>query len=70
MKNILSYKPGTKFFGKEILEWAQYQIDHNTSKRKQGQKIMNRFSNLNPNCEYKIYSDWYFRFNSFIIIKA
>lgn len=70
MKNILSYKPGTKFSGKEILEWAKYQIDHNTSRRKQGQKIINRFSNLKQDCEYEIHSDWHFRYNSFNIVKA
>lgn len=70
MKNILSYKAGTKFFGKEILDWEQYQIDHNASKRRQGQKIMNRFPNLKPDCEYIVHSDGHFRFNSFNIVKV
>lgn len=35
MKNILSYKSGTLFYGKEIKEWIRYQIENETSHYKE-----------------------------------
>lgn len=35
MKNILSYKSGTLFSGKEIKEWIRYQIENETSHYKE-----------------------------------
>lgn len=46
MRNILSYKPGTKFSGKEILNWANFQVKHHTSHYKQGRKILHCFGNI------------------------
>lgn len=56
MKNILSYKYGTVFTGAEILEWAQYQVDHYTSHHQQGNTILNRYGKtLKPDKRYHIY---------------
>lgn len=54
MKNILSFIPGTKFSGKEILDWANYQIVNQTSHYKQGCRVMERFWNLQPDRKYII----------------
>ena len=40
MKNILSYQNGTIFTGKEIIDWANYQVNNKTSKSKYGLRIM------------------------------
>lgn len=45
MKNIISYKIGTKFSGKEIKEWINYHINNKTSHTKQAQ-CMKKFLNL------------------------
>ena len=44
-RNILSCKPGTRFYGKEIKEWIKWHIDHETSKQKIA-KQMERFLNI------------------------
>lgn len=54
MKNILSYKRGSLFSGKEILEWAYYQIKNNTSHKKQANMILKYFPNISPNHYYLI----------------
>lgn len=54
MKNILSYEYGTKFTGKEIHEWAQFQIKNNTSHVKYAKIILKRFKNLKPEKLYSI----------------
>lgn len=46
MKNILSFKPGTKISGQEILDWANFQVEHQTSHFKQGCRILKYFGNL------------------------
>lgn len=48
MRNILSYVPGTKFSGFEILQWAKFQVSHKTSHMKQGAHIIRRFGNIKP----------------------
>ena len=53
MKNILSYKD-TKFTGKEILEWAHYQVDNQTSHAKQGARILKYFHNIHLDRMYSI----------------
>ena len=53
MKNILSYQ-NREFSGKEILEWAQYQVDNNTSHSKQGARILKYFNNLHLDRMYLI----------------
>ena len=54
MRNILSYVPGTKFNGLEILQWAKFQINHKTSHMKQGAYIIRRFGNIKPERLYTI----------------
>ena len=58
MKNILSYKPGSTFSGEEIIRWANYQINNNTSHKKQGLDIVNRFNNISHNKQYKIVTSY------------
>ena len=59
MKNILSYKPGTHFSGKEILDWAKYQIENKTSHYAQGKRVMRLYGKtLNPNRSYVIHSSY------------
>ena len=43
-KNILSYKSYTIFTGKEINDWIQYQIEHETSKARIAQKMQRHFT--------------------------
>ena len=54
MRNILSYVPGTQFSGKEILDWAKYQVANETSHEDSGRVILEKFSNLVPNRMYTI----------------
>lgn len=58
MKNILSYQPLTTFSGEEILNWANFQIQNETSHKKQGQRILDRFYNLNKNRKYYVKSSF------------
>lgn len=59
MKNILSFKPGTKFLGKEILDWARYQVENKTSHWKQGVKILSMYGNtLKPDRKYYVSSSY------------
>ncbi len=44
MKNILSYQPGTIFSGKEILDWAYFQVNNATSHQKQGKRIIRLYA--------------------------
>lgn len=54
MRNILSYQQGTKFTGKEILDWANFQVENKTSHKEQGLAILNRFDGINPERLYQI----------------
>ncbi len=54
MRNILSYVPGTKFSGFEILQWAKFQVSHKTSHMRQGAHIIRRFGNIKPERQYTI----------------
>lgn len=58
MRNILSYQPSTIFSGEEILNWASFQIQNDTSHKKQGQRILDRFYNLNKNRKYYVKSSF------------
>lgn len=53
MRNILSYQPGTKFTGEEIVKWANFQIENKTSHMKQGERILKRYK-LKSTKEYYI----------------
>ncbi len=57
MKNILSYKDPC-FTGQEILDWANYQINNETSHYKQGQRILRLFSKIKPDKKYFICSSY------------
>lgn len=54
MRNILSFKPGTKFSGKEILDWANFQVINQTSHFKQGRRILKYFGNIKPERTYLV----------------
>lgn len=54
MRNILSYVPGTKFHGFEILQWAKFQVSHKTSHMRQGAHIIKRFGNIKPERLYTV----------------
>lgn len=58
MRNILSYQPSETFSGEEILNWASFQIQNDTSHKKQGQRILDRFYNLNKNRKYYVRSSF------------
>ena len=58
MKNILSYKLGTIFTGKEIKDWIKYHTERNTSKTRVA-KRMTKFLNLDDNEKYYLYKDTY-----------
>lgn len=58
MRNILSYEPGTKFSGREILDWARHQVENKTSHEKQGAIILRRFYNLKPEKMYLVQSNY------------
>ena len=57
MKNILSYKSGTLFSGKEIKEWIRYQIENETSHYKEAVD-MQRYDVLDE-ARYYIYKGNY-----------
>ena len=59
MRNILSYQSNTAFTGKEILAWAAFQVNNQTSHIKQGQKILKLYSEtLNPSRYYYVRSSY------------
>ena len=57
-KNILSYQPRTIFTGKEIKDWVQYHLEHDTSKTKFA-KRMKGYLNLDDNGLYILCKDTY-----------
>ena len=52
-KNIISYKCGTAFMGKEIKDWINYHIHHDTSHTRQARQLV-RFLTINDNEQYVI----------------
>ena len=61
MKNILSYKLGTKFTGKEIKQWVDFQIKNKTSKYKVALQISkdSNFYNIKDDAYYMFYKGKY-----------
>lgn len=57
MENILSYQNAV-FSGKEILDWANYQIDNHTSHYNQGLRILNYFSEIKSDENYIIQTSY------------
>lgn len=57
MKNILSYQNAI-FSGKEILDWANYQIDNHTSHYSQGLRILDYFSEIKSDENYIIQTSY------------
>lgn len=55
MKNILSYKPGTRFTGKEIKSWIEYHTTHQTSHTKQALHLRQHHSNIRDAREYFVF---------------
>ena len=53
MKNILSYKPGTRFTGLEIKDWIYEQLDKHTSHERMA-RYMLRFANIKDDKQYFI----------------
>ena len=57
MKNILSYQNGTIFTGKEIIDWANYQVNNKTSKSKYGLRILKYYKDtLKPDRKYRVFT--------------
>lgn len=57
MKNILSYQNWAMFTGKEILDWANYQVNNSTSKKKYAARILKYYKDtLNPTRRYYVFS--------------
>lgn len=57
-KNILSYKLGTVFTGKEIKEWIQFQLDNETY-RSSVARDMKKYLNISDEGKYVLYKDEY-----------
>lgn len=57
-RNIISYKLGSVFTGKEIREWIEFHTTHKTSKSKVA-KTMKKYMNLDYNKEYRITKNTY-----------
>lgn len=55
MRNILSYQFGTAFTGKEILDWANHQVENQTSHLKVGKTILRKFGNIHADRMYAIF---------------
>lgn len=59
MRNILSYNRSIPFEGKEILAWAHFQVENETSHAKQGKKILALYeSTLVPERKYRVFSSF------------
>lgn len=57
MKNILSYQNGTMFTGKEIIDWANYQVNNKTSKSKYGLRILKYYKDtLKFDRKYRVFT--------------
>lgn len=57
MKNILSYQNGAIFTGKEIIDWANYQVNNKTSKSKYGLRILKYYKDtLKSNRKYRVFT--------------
>lgn len=54
MKNLLTYKIGSVFTGKEIKEWIQFQLDNDTAYKKYAQEMTNYSSLLEDDKKYKL----------------
>ena len=54
MRNILNEQPETKFTGKEILDWANFQIENETADKEEAMIILDRFSNIEQNRFYQV----------------
>ena len=54
MRNILSFKPGTKIKGKEIKDWIRYHTENQTSHSSEAKK-MTKYLNIDDDKYYKIY---------------
>lgn len=58
MRNILSYQPGAKFSGREILDWASHHAENKTSHMKAGNHILNHFGNIKADRNYCVFSSY------------
>ena len=57
-KNILSYKLGTVFTGKEIKQWIQFHLDNRTY-RSSVARNMKKCLNISDEGKYVLYKDEY-----------
>lgn len=55
MKNILSYKPGTKFSGKEIKDWIEFHTSRQTSHTRQALHMQQEYWRLKDTREYLVF---------------
>ena len=70
MKNILSYKLGTIFSGREIKEWIKYHIENQTSKTNIAKRMM-KYLNIADNEKYYLSKGNYLSsasFNEYIVV--
>ena len=58
MKNILSYTNNEKFTGKEIKDWINYHINHQTSLSREAAK-MKKYLNIDDNSMYVLQKGTY-----------
>ena len=57
-KNLFSYPDGTIFVGQEILDFINYHTSHKTGKTKIANYMKNKFGNIKPNMNYKLFFKW------------
>lgn len=56
IRNIISYKLGTPFAGKEILQWLHFHTSNQTSLSKEALRLNHHYGlTLNPNRTYVFY---------------
>lgn len=63
-KNILSYKLGTVFTGKEIKEWIQFHLDNRTY-RSSVARDMKKYLNIPDEGKYVLHKDEYWASESY-----
>lgn len=57
MKNILSYQNGTTFTGKEIIDWANFQVNNKTSKSRYGSMVLRYYKDtLKSDRKYRVFT--------------
>ena len=58
-RNIISYKLGTRFTGREIKDWIQYHLDNETSHTKVANTMRDYLNRLEDDVMYYLYKENY-----------